>query len=158
MPEKPRTSHASGDDEHHQIAEVRPVARFSPDERAIRDLVIQWERATAGGELQVLLSLMSEDVVFLAPGQPPLRGRAAFADAFRSAMQHVRIDASSEIQEIRMAGDMAYCWNHFSVTTTPLNGEVPKYRKGYTLTILRKTRTGAWVVSRDANMLAAAPG
>lgn len=120
--------------------------------------MIQWERATAGGELQVLLSLMSEDVVFLAPGQPPLRGRAAFADAFRSAMQHVRIDASSEIQEIRMAGDMAYCWNHFSVTTTPLNGEVPKYRKGYTLTILRKTRTGAWVVSRDANMLAAAPG
>ncbi len=140
--------------EPREPVDVRLAARFSSDEQAIRDLVIQWERATIHGDLQMLLSLMSEDVVFLAPGQPPLRGRDAFANAFRSAMQHVRIDASSQIQEIRVAGEMAYCWNHFSVTTTPLQGDPPKHRKGYTLTILRKTRTGAWVVTRDANMLA----
>jgi uncharacterized protein (TIGR02246 family) len=124
------------------------------DEQAIRDLVIQWERATATGDLPLLLSLMAEDVVFLTAGQPPLRGREAFADAFRSAMQHVRINATSEIQEVRVSGDLAYCWNLFSVTTTSLEGESPKYRKGYTLTILRKTRTGNWLVTRDANMLA----
>jgi uncharacterized protein (TIGR02246 family) len=136
------------------MVDVRATARFLSDEQAIRDLVVQWQRATATGDLPVLLSLMSEDVVFLTAGQPPLRGRDAFANAVRSAMQHVRIDATSEIQEIRVAGDMAYCWNHFSVTTTSLHGESPKYRKGYTLTILRKTRTGNWVVTRDANMLA----
>jgi len=144
--------------EPRQPIDVRPVARFSTDEQAIRDLVREWERATAAGDLPALLSLMSEDVVFLAPGQPPLSGRDAFANAFRSALQHLRIDATSEIQEIRVAADMAYCWNLFSVTTTPLNGEAPKYRKGYTLTILRKTRTGGWVVVRDANMLAVEPG
>lgn len=134
---------------------MSPAVRFSPDEQAIRDLVTKWQRATATGDLPMLLSLMSEDVVFLAPGHPPLRGREAFADAFRSALQHVRINATSEVQEIRVAADMAYCWNHFSVMTTPLGGDVPKYRKGYTLTILRKTRSGNWVVTRDANMLAA---
>jgi len=125
------------------------------DEQAIRDLVTNWLRATIAGDLPRLLALMAEDVVFLAPGQPPLRGKEAFATAFNAALQRVRIDASSEIQEVRVEGGMAYCWNQFVVTTTPLNGGPAQRRKGYTLTILRKTRLGNWVLTRDANMLAA---
>jgi len=124
------------------------------DEQAIRDLVANWLRATVAGDLPRLLSLMSEDAVFLAPGQPPLRGKEAFASAFRSALTHVSIDAVSDIQEIRVDEEMAYCWNQFVVTATPLNGGPVKRSKGYTLTILRKTRMGSWVVTRDANMLA----
>jgi uncharacterized protein (TIGR02246 family) len=128
------------------------------DEQAIRDLVANWLRATISGDLSRLLNLISEDVVFLAPGEPPLRGKEAFTGAFKSALGHVRINASSDIQEIRVEGSMAYCWNHFSVTTTPLAGGPSKRRAGYTLTILRKTRTGGWVITRDANMLATEPG
>jgi uncharacterized protein (TIGR02246 family) len=128
------------------------------DEQAIRDLVANWLRATIAGDLPRLLSLISEDAVFLAPGQPPLRGKEAFERAFRSALGHVRINATSEIQEIRVEGSIAYCWNYFSVTTTPLDGTPAKRRSGHTLTILRKTRLGGWVLTRDANMLATEPG
>jgi uncharacterized protein (TIGR02246 family) len=127
------------------------------DEQAIRDLVASWLRATMAGDLPRLLNLMSEDVVFLAPGQAPLRGKEAFATAFRSALQHVRITATSEIQEIRVSGEMAYLWNHFAVTATPLDGSPPKRRMGHTLTILCKTRHGTWILARDANMLATEP-
>ena len=127
------------------------------DEQAIRDLIANWLRATMAGDLPRLLNLVSEDVVFLAPGQAPLRGKEAFAAAFQSALQRVRIEATSEIQEITVSGEFAYCWNQFSVTTTPLNGGPPQRRKGYTLTVLRKTRLGHWVLTRDANMLAPAP-
>jgi uncharacterized protein (TIGR02246 family) len=123
------------------------------DEQAIRDLVANWVRATIAGDLPRLLSLVSEDVAFLAPGQAPLRGKEAFKAAFQSALGHVRITATSEIQEIRVEGGLAYCWNHFSVTTTPLDGSPAKKRSGHTLTILRKTRLGNWVLTRDANML-----
>jgi uncharacterized protein (TIGR02246 family) len=123
------------------------------DEQAIRDLVATWLRATIAGDLPQLLNLVSEDVVFLAPGQPPLRGKEAFATALRSSILHVRIHATSEIQEIRVDRETAYCWNYFAVTTTPLDGTPPQRRNGYTLTILRKTRLGAWVLTRDANML-----
>jgi uncharacterized protein (TIGR02246 family) len=140
------------------MMDAQPSARSSPDEQAIRDLVSKWLHATSTGDLPALLSLIAEDVVFLTAGQPPLRGREAFANAFRSALQHVRINATSEIQEIRVAGDMAYCWNYFSVRTTALHGESPKFRKGHTLTILRKTRNGNWVVTRDANMLSVENG
>jgi uncharacterized protein (TIGR02246 family) len=128
--------------------------QYSPDERAIRELVATWQRATLSGDLPTLLNLMSQDVVFLAPGQAPLRGREGFTRAFQAAMQRVRISAASEIQEIRIVADMAYCWSFFTVATTPLNGQAQLRRRGHTLTILRKTREGNWVITRDANMLA----
>jgi uncharacterized protein (TIGR02246 family) len=127
------------------------------DEQAIRDLIAIWQSATADGDLMQLLSLMAEDVVFLVPGQPPMRGRDAFAAAFQSALQRFRIDSSSEIQEIKIAGDWAYCWNHLSVTMRPLQAGSPMRRAGYTLTILRMQPEGAWVIARDANLLTAEP-
>jgi len=87
------------------------------------------------------------------PGQPPLRGKEAFAAAFRAASRQLRISAVSEIQEVRVEGDLAYCWNHFIVTATPLNGSPPQRRSGHALAILRRTRQGTWVLTRDANML-----
>ena len=127
------------------------------DKQLIRDLIAAWLRATAVGDLPQLLSLMAEDVVFLLPGQPPMRGRDAFAAGFQTALQHFRIDSSSEIQEIEIAGDWAYCWNHLSVTVTPLQWGLPKRRTGYTPTILRKKPDGTWVLARDANMLTPEP-
>lgn len=126
------------------------------DESLIRDLIAQWQRASAAGDLPRLLSLMAEDVVFLVPGQPPMR-RDDFAKSFQTLVQQIRIDASSEIQEIRVAGDWAYSWNHLSVTMTPLQGGSPKRLTGYTLTILRKKPDGNWVIARDANLLTAEP-
>ena len=123
------------------------------DEQAIPDLIAPWLRTTATGDLPKLLTLMAEDVIFLVPGQLPMRGRDAFAAGFQTALQHFRIDASSEIQEIKIAGDWAYCWNHLSVTMTPLQSGSPKRRTGYILAILRKKPDRTWVVARDANML-----
>ena len=67
-----------------------------------------------------------------------MRGRDAFAAGFQAAIQHYRIESSSEIQEIEIAGDWAYCWNHLSVTVTPLQAGSPARRPGYTITILPK--------------------
>jgi uncharacterized protein (TIGR02246 family) len=39
------------------------------DEQAIRELVQTWLRASAAGDLDQVLALMSDDVVFLTPGQ-----------------------------------------------------------------------------------------
>ena len=56
------------------------------DEQAIRDVISNWLRATAAGDVDAILPLMAEDVVFLRPGQPPMRGREAFAAGLRAAL------------------------------------------------------------------------
>jgi uncharacterized protein (TIGR02246 family) len=127
------------------------------DEQAIRDLIAKWHVATAAGELNQLLGFMADDVVFLQPGQPPMRGKETFATGFRAALQHFRIDSSSEIQEIQVVADWAYCWTNLSVTLTPLQAGAPVRRSGYTLTIFRRQADGAWVLARDANMLTVEP-
>jgi len=127
------------------------LPNMSPDEQAIRELIDIWLRASKAGDREVVLSLMAEDVVFLQPGQPPMRGRAGFAAA-QKAMNDVDIDASSEIQEIRILGDWAYCWNRLTVVVSPRNGGASIKRSGDVLSLLQK-QSGRWVIVRDANML-----
>ena len=121
------------------------------DEHAIRDLIATWLHASKAGDNETVLGLMAEDVVFLQPGQPPMRGRSGFAAA-QHAMNGVDIDASSEIQEIRTLGDWAWCWNRLTVVVTPRNGGAPIKRTGDVLSVLKK-QEGGWVIVRDANML-----
>jgi uncharacterized protein (TIGR02246 family) len=125
------------------------------DEQSIRELVADWQKAAAAGDLSKLLDLMAGEVVFYVVGQPPMRGREAFAAAFRAAVQQVRIESTARIEEIQVAGNFAYLANYLTVTMTPLQGGPSMRRSGYTLTIMRKEPDGRWVLYRDANMLAA---
>ena len=126
------------------------------DVQAIRGLMETWLRATASGDLPAVLTLMSDDAVFLVPGQPPMQGKHAFADAFRSMVPMVRIEATNENREIQVHGDIAWCWSHLSLTITPRDGGGPSRRAGHTLSILRREPAGNWVVIRDANLLTSA--
>ena len=120
------------------------------DERAIRALIAAWLDATRAGDTEAILGLMTEDVVFLVAGQPPMRGKPAFAAAQR-ALASVRIDATSDVQEIVVAGDFAYAWTNLAVVMSPPDG-VPVRRSGSTLSIFRRD-SGAWRLHRDANLL-----
>lgn len=128
---------------------------MSEDEKKIREVIATWMRATAEGDLERVLSLMAEDVVFLIAGQSPMRGREAFAAASHSVEGKFRFEGKPEIQEIHIAGDYAYCWNHLTVTITPLQGGSSSLRAGHILSVFRKEPDGRWVLFRDANLLAA---
>jgi len=124
---------------------------MTKDEREIRELVDRWMAASRAGDLPAVLSLMTDDVIFMVPGQSPF-GKQAFAKA-SEGMKDVRIEAMSDIQEIQVMGDWAYLRNHLTMTATPPGGGKPVRRSGYTLTILRKESDGKWRLARDANLL-----
>jgi uncharacterized protein (TIGR02246 family) len=126
---------------------------MSEDERAIRELVATWMRASEAGDAETVLSLMADDALFMTPGREPF-GKHEFAAAARS-MKGVRMEAASDIKELKVLGEWAYLRNYVKVTMTPPGGE-PVRRAGYTLTILRKEPDGKWRLVRDANLLAAA--
>ena len=123
------------------------------DRKEIRELVATWIEATAAGDVERVLELMAEDVVFLVAGQPPMRGRETFATNLRAILKDHRIEAVSDIVEIEVANDLAYCWNHLTVTVTSSGTGESSRRSGYVLTVLRKTAGQKWVVIRDANLV-----
>ena len=127
------------------------------DQQAIRMLFADWHAATANGDVAGVLKLMAEDVVFLVAGQPPMKGRAAFAEAFQRVLPHQHVTPSGVIEELEIVGDFAYCRSYLTVRMTPTQGGETKELSGYTLTILRKQLDGRWVLARDANMLTSKP-
>jgi uncharacterized protein (TIGR02246 family) len=122
---------------------------MTEDERAIRHLVATWMEASQKGDLDTVLSLMTDDVVFTVAGRDPF-GKEAFAAASRG-MEGVRMQGSSDIREIAVLGDWAYLRNFIALTIMPPEG-APLKRAGYTLTILRKI-DGRWLIARDANLV-----
>ena len=124
------------------------------DESEIRQLVATWMAATKAGDMETVLSLMADDVVFLIAGQPPMVGKSAFAAAShaQSGQAAPQFDGTSEIQEIKVLGDWAFMWTKLTVVVTPPGGAQPMIRAGHTLSILKK-QNSRWVLARDANML-----
>lgn len=127
---------------------------MNSDERRIRDLIAQWHRATAAGNVDAVLRLMSKDVVFLVPGKPPMQGRDQFEKGLRALLQSHRIESSGKVEEIRVADDLAYSWTSLTVRVTPLAGGEAVERSGSALSIFRKQADGiSWLLVRDANLL-----
>lgn len=123
---------------------------MSDDERAIRQVIETWMRASREGDTATVLSLMTEDAVFMVAGREPF-GREAF-EAASNAMAGMKIDGTSEIVELQVQGDWAFSRNRIDMTMTPPGGE-PVRRGGYTLTLYRKGGDGRWRLTRDANLL-----
>jgi uncharacterized protein (TIGR02246 family) len=120
------------------------------DERAIRELVATWMTASKAGDVAAVLGLMSDDILFIVPGNEPF-GKEAFAAASQS-MKGVQFEGSYDIREIKLLGDWAYLRNYLTLTITPPGGE-PVRRAGHTLSILRKEPNANWVLVRDANLV-----
>ena len=125
---------------------------MASDEQQIRELIAKWMTATKTGDVATVLSLMTDDVVFLVAGQPPF-GKDKFAELMKSppGAPRPQIDGRSEIQEIQVQGDWAYLWTRLNVEVTPPGGQTIR-RSGHTLSVLRRTG-GQWRLARDANLL-----
>lgn len=127
---------------------------MTEDERAIREVIATWMRASREGDTATVLSLMADDVVFLGPGHPPF-GKEAFAAA-QSGRSGATIDGHAEVREVRVAGDWAFAWSDLRVVMTPADGPTVR-RSGNTLTVFQRLPDGHWVLARDANMLTPEP-
>jgi uncharacterized protein (TIGR02246 family) len=120
------------------------------DAQAIRALVDTWLHASEQKDLDALLPLMEDDVVFITPGNEPF-GKEAFRHGFES-MKDTKLECASEIQEIRVLGDWAYLHNFLRITFIPPHG-TPKKLSGHILSILHKGTDGQWRIARDANQV-----
>lgn len=110
-----------------------------------------WMEASRRGDVDTMLSLMTDDIVFMTPGREPF-GKEEFRAA-SEAMSGVEMDGSAEIREIRVLGDWAWIRNDIELTVTPPGGGELMHRAGYTLSILQKCGDGKWRLARDANLV-----
>lgn len=120
------------------------------DKELISGVIQLWMEATSKKDLDTVLSLMHDDVVFLVSGQPPMN-KEQFAENFRGMMQqNVAIEGKSEVREIVVRDELAYCWSNLHVIVKGPDKDVT--RDGPVLSIFKKTNE-QWKLFRDANLL-----
>ncbi|MRV75252.1 SgcJ/EcaC family oxidoreductase [Duganella sp. FT92W] len=124
------------------------------DEQAIRGVIARWLEATRQGDVAAILPLMTEDVVFLLPGQAPMTGRDSFAEGMRRMAHTHRVMPDSVVEEVVVSGDLAYSRTRLEIRVEPLGGGVAVRRAGHTLSVFRRNGAGQWQLARDANLLA----
>lgn len=124
---------------------------MTADEKAIRAAIERWMRATAAGDLDTVLGLMTDDVVFMVPGKEPF-GKEAFAQSSK-AMSGVTFEGKSSPVEIKVLGDWAFVRNRIDLKVIPKAGGETKARSGYTLSIFARGSDGSWRLARDANLV-----
>lgn len=123
-----------------------------PDEQVIREVHSTWINAVNAGDLIGLLTLMTDDVVFLNPGQVPF-GRDAFSANFSAAHQQLRIRCISELEEVIVVGEVAYTRSRDALYVTPRAGGEATQLTGYRMSVYRKQPEGRWLLARDAQTL-----
>jgi uncharacterized protein (TIGR02246 family) len=126
---------------------------MNDDERQIRKLMDEWRRRTLEGDIEGVLALMTDDAVFLTPGNPPMT-KSDFAAASRGFAGKFQIESAQEIRDFHASGDLAYAWSHISVVMTSAETGARTERAGHVLTVFRRSPSGEWLLARDANLLA----
>jgi len=125
---------------------------MNPAERAIHEVHKTWIVAVNARDLARLLSLMTDDVVFLTPGQAPF-GKEVFSSNFSAAHQRLRIDCTSILEDVVVVGAVAYTQCRDALSVTPRTGGETAHLAGHRLTIYRKQSDGRWLLGRDAHTL-----
>ena len=82
---------------------------MSNDEQAIRTWLNDWLRTSAKGDSQTMLAMLTDDMVFLVPGQPPF-GKKEFKAAWDGPMKGPRLESKADrgVHRERKYGMHAY--------------------------------------------------
>jgi uncharacterized protein (TIGR02246 family) len=126
---------------------------MSPDEATIRTLIQRWHDATAQGDVDAVLALMSEDVEFFVAGKEPMKGRDAFAIGLRGLLKTHRIVSSGDVREVQVSGDLAFAVSLLTVRIIATGSGEETLRSGHALSVFRRQPGGGWLLVRDANLL-----
>ena len=70
-----------------------PVTTDS-DVKAIQQLTERWIAAVNAQEIEPLLGLVTDDVIFLPPSGPPIQGKEAVGDLYRSIFTQFEFEQS----------------------------------------------------------------
>lgn len=122
------------------------------DEHEVRALHSTWIEAVNAGDLDRLLTLTTDDVVFINPGQAPF-GRDGFSLAFSAAHQRMRIRCRSELEEVVVVGEVAYTRSRDALSVVQRADGNATEHVGHRITVYRKQPDSRWLLARDAHTL-----
>jgi len=128
------------------------------DRLAIEKLNTEWLDAMRTKDVARLLEMVTEDVVFLPPGYPPIRGKKNVEAMYHSFFpQFASVEQTVSVEELQVAGDWAFVWGTEALVLVPQSGSAPIEMSGRGMSILRRQPDNSWKFARGINNSAPRP-
>ena len=106
--------------------------------------------AINSNDLERIMGMLTEDVVFMAPNAEPLVGKAAVRPWVAGYLQAFKTNWDKPVKEFVVAGEWAYERYAYRSTDTPRGGGPAVVDTGWGLIVYRHDADGTWRVARDA--------
>lgn len=106
--------------------------------------------AINSNNLDTLLGVLTEDVVFLAPQEPVMVGKAAVRPWLEGYLKAFKTHWDKPVQEFIVNGEWAFERYSYKSSDTPAGGGAVVEDTGWGLVIYHRDADGKWRVARDA--------
>lgn len=141
----------TGSTESTETGAVEGTATVDPAavRQALDDFGDTWETTALTNDGAALAAIYAEDAVVLAPGAPPMSGRAEIESGFAAMMAatpFTAIDIVTDGVDVSASGDLAYGYGTFTSTNTVDGQPVEDTGKW---TSIHENRDGQWVTVLD---------
>jgi len=142
------TSHASGELRTYMFDNVRVA---SPDVIAIEDVLNLYAVALNTGDLELWLSLHTDDIVKMPPNAPATFGQEQLRAKMEPAFDNFTFEMAIYPEETQVDGDLGYSWCTYTVSMTPKAGgeTIISEPDGKALGIYKRQPDGSWKLSHD---------
>ncbi len=138
---------------HRQRPAAAPQqSSLEEDREAIGTLQERDIAANMALDVEKLLAIRTDDIVYLVPGRPPIVG----SDAVRKYMEEVRrqldnwdmLGYEETWQEVQVVGDYAVEWGTLNVRAKPSDANRESAAVRNIMQVLRRQPDGAWKIAR----------
>ena len=128
-----------------EVAE-EPTANVEADIEAVRNWANGNFAAADTGDLEGYLAFWSEDVIWMPPNAPIIRGKSAVREYVQPFFEQLTILHEYSIEEVEVGGDFAFTRISSKETYTPKTGEgEPMIVNSKAIFLLKRMPEGAWL-------------
>ena len=131
-------------------AGATPAADTSASNAAAHQAHEAYVTAINSNNLDSLLGMLTEDVVFMAPNEKPYVGKEAVRPWLEGYLAAYKTHWDKPVQEFVVNGEWAFERYSYTSTDTPLAGGAAIVGTGWGLVIYHRDADGKWRVARDA--------
>jgi ketosteroid isomerase-like protein len=96
--------------------------RAEADVEAVEEMVVELDKVTGEGDLEALLSFLTEDFVSLPPGEPPIVGRETLRSHHQPLFEAFELDIVHEPVETSALGEVVIQWGNCRGSFRPKGG------------------------------------
>ena len=119
------------------------------DAEAIMKLLAESDAAATAGNVDAVMALYADDAVSMPPDAPARTGKEEIRAAFVAFLEDNTVQLTSQVDEVRVSGDLAFLRVAYDETVTPKAGGEPTQYHGKWLVIMERQPDGSWKSWRE---------